>query len=233
MASYSFLSDATSVQTTAAFAAIVERFGGNGKWYSLGDDVNALFFKPNESANQKSDTSSVEPSVAWACFSDYLALSGKKMHPVVNQCAETFAGLLQERSVALEGSWFNIPGESSAEAFLRRLKKDDITYSVYAEYVAELKEKWASALEVSQSTVADKIATTIEPQYENDVANYERTILYGSENSETKVAADTIAKDVASGDLAARIGSSEIIVASNSGTALNADDLQQFAGSEN
>merc|ERR1712194_992535 len=192
MASYSFLSDATSVQTTAAFAAIVERFGGNGKWYSLGDDVNALFFKPNESANQKSDTSSVEPSVAWACFSDYLALSGKKMHPVVNQCAETFAGLLQERSVALEGSWFNIPGESSGEAFLRRLKKDDITYSVYAEYVAELKE-----------------------------------------NSETKVAADTIAKDVASGDLAARIGSSEIIVASNSGTALNADDLQQFAGSEN
>jgi len=112
------------------------------------------FFKPDAGAH----ASAVTPSEAWTSYSDHLALSGQKLHPAIQVCGEIFSSLLDDRKTALGGSWFNVPNESTADAFLRRVKHDDPCLSVYEEYVAELKSRWDNAKEVSAADVAGKIA---------------------------------------------------------------------------
>merc|ERR1719414_402126 len=45
----------------------------------------------------------------------------------------------------LGGCWFTAPGESSRDAFMRRLKKSDPAYAIYEAYAAEHAERWEGA----------------------------------------------------------------------------------------
>lgn len=220
MASYSFLSDAIPVQTSGALYSVIEE-GAAGKWYSLGDDVNAVFFQPAAGA----DTSAVEPTEAWASYSDHLALTGTKLHPVMNQMGEVFSGLVSARKQALNGSWFNCPGESSADAFLRRLKSDDPCYPVYEEYVAELKAKWEAATEISEADAISKISD-IEAQYYKDLQVYEKSVLYSGENPETKAAQDKLSKAAEAGELLGMLESGSLMAFSAEGKPLSADEVK-------
>lgn len=220
MGSYSFLSDAVPVQTSGALIS-VKNSGSSGKWYSLGDDVNAVFFKP-----AASDTSSCDPSAAWASYSDHLALSGQKLHPVLNVAGEIFTNLLSERKQTLGGSWFNLPNESSADAFLRRVKKDDPCYEVYESYVSELKSKWESAKEIGADEVEKKIGG-IEEQYYKDLATYEAGALYSPDsNPDTKAAVDKLSKAADGGELASMLESGGLIAIGEGGASLNADQVK-------
>ena len=44
---------------------------------------------------------------------------------------ETFCEVLESRKAGLNGSWFNVPGESLADCFMRRLKDTDPAKEVY------------------------------------------------------------------------------------------------------
>lgn len=58
-----------------------------------------------------------------------------------------------------------MPGESLGQAFLRRLKKDDLCYPVYAEYVKELDERWKSAAKEISFENAKSAIKDIEIKY--------------------------------------------------------------------
>lgn len=194
MSSFSFLSDAIPVQTNSQLLDLTSNnVVKNGKFYSLGDDVNAVFWKSNEGLT----ASSVNPQEAWNRYMDHLALSGCKLHPIFVEGGSIFTELLAERKQNLNGSWFNVQGsESTADAFLRRVKKDDPCYSVYESYVAELKSKWENATEISSlDAVKKSLSEKIEAQYWEDLATYETEVLYSSDNNEVKKDIDLVLKD--------------------------------------
>merc|ERR1711924_295703 len=58
-------------------------------------------------------------------------------------------GVLETRKEGLGGNWFTTPGESSGDAFMRRLKKADPAYEIYEAYVAEHTDRWAGAKALS------------------------------------------------------------------------------------
>ena len=73
MGSFAFLADAAPVQSSGALHAVLAR-GAAGKWFSLGEDVAALFFVAGDSS-----ASAAQPAAAWTAYADHLALSGQKL----------------------------------------------------------------------------------------------------------------------------------------------------------
>eukprot|EP00449_Zooxanthella_nutricula_P014377 CAMPEP_0198542420 /NCGR_PEP_ID=MMETSP1462-20131121/57491_1 /TAXON_ID=1333877 /ORGANISM="Brandtodinium nutriculum, Strain RCC3387" /LENGTH=85 /DNA_ID=CAMNT_0044272637 /DNA_START=13 /DNA_END=266 /DNA_ORIENTATION=- len=72
-------------------------------------------------------------------------MTGRRFEVGYAAAFEAFAQVLESRKDGLGGSWFNAPGESSADAFLRRLKTSDPAHEIYKAYAAERAEKWAGA----------------------------------------------------------------------------------------
>merc|ERR1712107_974800 len=70
------------------------------------------------------------------------------------------------------GSWFTAPGESSAEAFMRRLKKSDPAYAIYQAYAEEHAERWAEAKELSVAEATTQMPE-IERKYQLELAEYD------------------------------------------------------------
>lgn len=164
MGNFIFLSEAVPVQTVQGL--------GNAKGkqlYSLGDDVNALFVK---------EEGDVSPTDAFQSLSASLPAGG--MPDAYKLVFEEFCNILEARQTGLGGSWFNAPGESQADAFLRRLKFNDRGREVYEEYVAELKGRWANATPVSAEEAAKRMPE-IEKKYKLECETYEKIVYDGLE----------------------------------------------------
>lgn len=95
MGNFAFLSEGIPIQTSSALYDILDS-GVAGKFYSLGEDVNAIFFEP---ASGLEDS----PSEACASYLDHLSMTGRKLHPVYNVALEEFCTLLEQRKGSMSG----------------------------------------------------------------------------------------------------------------------------------
>jgi hypothetical protein len=169
MGNYMFLSEATPIQTEAALVRTLAE-DQEGKFYSLGDDVNAVFFKPS-----KTEVCEVDPLSAFNMWADHLRMTGRKLNPGYSQILTVFHRTLGSRKEGMAGRWFTVPGESQAEAFLRRLKSDDPARQIYLDYVAELNERWSKATEIPSDRVLE-IVKDKETKYKLESDEYETLV---------------------------------------------------------
>jgi hypothetical protein len=167
MGNYMFLSEATPIQTEAALVRILAE-GEAGEFFALGDDVNAVFFKSNK-------TDEVDPLVGFNVWADHLRMTGRKMNPGYSQILTVFHRTLASRKEGLNGRWFAAPGESQADAFLRRLKADDPARQVYVDYVSEMTERWANAKEIPADKVLEAVKDK-EAKYRLECEEYENMV---------------------------------------------------------
>lgn len=169
MGNYMFLSEPIPVQTEAALVSVLAQ-GVEGKFFTLGDDVHAVFFLAT-----KKDLAEVDPLDAWNTWADHLRMTGRKVNPGYSQMLTVFHRTLASRKEGMKGRWFAASGESQAEAYLRRLKVDDPTRPVFETYVEELKERWNNAKEVSAEQVLDTVKR-VEAKYKLECDEYETLV---------------------------------------------------------
>lgn len=201
MGNYIFLSDRVPVQSGKALYAALQLDGGKGKFYSLGSDVNCLFYEPVEDV-------STDPVECFQSLADHVTMTGRRFEPGYAAALEAFCGVLSSRKDGLAGAWFNIPGESTRDAFLRRLKKSDPAYAIYEVYAAEHGERWAAATTMSVAEAVDAIGE-IERKYGLECAAYDE-VVYGLNDefaANSRIATEKIGKMSEEGQLQAAVES--------------------------
>ena len=100
MGNYMFLSEPyIPVQTRLGMYRALASDGGQGKFYSFGDDVNALFYKTADSALPS-------PSAGFHSFLNHLNLSGKRLPVWYNCLSEVFVELVESRKAVTGGNWY-------------------------------------------------------------------------------------------------------------------------------
>jgi len=167
MGNYILFSDAhVPVQSGMAFYKAIQMDGGKGTFYSLGGDVHCLFYKPAGGALSMPD-----PIECFTALADYAAMTGRRFEVGYAAALEAFTEVLETRKEGLGGSWFTAPGESSNDAFMRRLKKSDPAYEIYATYAAEHKDRWASAKALSMDEAMAQMPE-IERKYKLECSEY-------------------------------------------------------------
>lgn len=219
MGNFIFLTDGViPVQTGQALYSALLTDGGKGAFYSLGSDVNCLFYKPTSSLD------AVDPVECFHALADHATLTGRKFEPGYAQATESFCSLLQTRKDGLGGSWFNVPGESSKDAFMRRLKKSDAAYDIFASYAAEHTARWESAVSLPVSEALEQIHE-IERRYNLECAAYNDVVFGLNEelSSASKVAVEQIVKLSDDGNLEGAVDSQTYVGITDSGVASAAD----------
>merc|ERR1719343_669680 len=96
-----------------------------------------------------------DPVECFHALADHATMSGMKFEVGYAAAFEAFTEILESRKEGLGGCWLTAPGESSASAFMRRLKKADPAYAIFEAYAAEHAEKWAAAKAL---TMADALS---------------------------------------------------------------------------
>ncbi len=216
MGNFMFLSDAVPVQSEAALAALGAH---EGEFFTLGDDVNALFFKAKSGAHVVSS-----PAEAAANYIAGLNAAGRALPKAHEIAVAAFGDVCESRKPGLEGSWFEVMGESQADAFLRRLKPDDACRGVYEEYVSELKARWAEAKSVSLADAKTKVKG-IEAQAKLEVAESAALYFDAQENPDTKVDLENLAKAKEAGTLKAKFDAKSLVAFDAQGVKVSYDTL--------
>lgn len=207
MGNFIFLSDEyVPVQTGKAFYKALLSDGGKGTFYSLGSDVHCLFYKPSEALTMP------DPKECFESLANHLTMTGRRFEPGYAAAFEAFCEVVDSRKEGLGGSWFTIPGESSKDAFMRRLKKSDASYEIYAAYAEEHTEKWAGAAALSMDEALAAMPE-IERKYCLECKEYDN-VLFGISDeisSGAKADADMMAKLVELGELQGKMDSGELV----------------------
>merc|ERR1711974_73602 len=86
-----------------------------------------------------------DPTECFHALADYASMTGRRFEVGYAAMLEAFTEVLESRKEGLGGSWFTAPGESSKDAFMRRLKKSDPAFPIFEAYAAEHTERWAAA----------------------------------------------------------------------------------------
>mmetsp|Transcript_38204 Transcript_38204/g.91831 ORF Transcript_38204/g.91831 Transcript_38204/m.91831 type:complete len:570 (+) Transcript_38204:66-1775(+) len=222
MGNFMFLCEPyTPIQTTSALYRALASDGGAGKFYSLGDDVNALFYKP-------ADSKSPEPVESLNALHDHLALTGKKLPVWYSALYGSFASTLESRKEGLGGAWFAVGDESQADAFLRRLNKFDTARPVYEAYVGELKERLAAKTEVPVDQVVAKVEA-IEKLYAAECTEYANILfaLNDAISTESKECQERLAKLSAEGEMQGLLDSGSVVVVKDGERLTTADAVAE------
>merc|ERR1711972_626427 len=207
MGNFIFLSDGyIPVQTGKAFYKALLTDSGKGTFYSLGSDVHCLFYQPSSALEMP------DPKECFTSLVDHATMTGKRFEVGYAAAFEAFCEVLESRKAGLGGSWFTIPGESSKDAFMRRLKKSDPSYAIFEAYAEEHTEKWASAKAITMDEAIKEIPE-IERKYALECAEYD-TVLFGvSEElaASAKLEQETVAKLSDSGELQGLLDSGSMV----------------------
>merc|ERR1711972_1166403 len=198
MGNFILFSDAyVPVQTGAAFYKALQIDDGKGTFYSLGSDVHCLFYKP-----AGEPLAMPNPTECFNALADHATLTGVKFEVGYAAAFESFTEVLESRKDGLGGCWFTAPGESTAEAFMRRLKKSDPAYAIYEAYISEHAERWAAAKALTMAE-ALKEMPEIERKYKLECAEYDSVVFGISEefSLSAKVEQEKLAKLADTGDL--------------------------------
>lgn len=170
------------VQTSAGFYTALQSDGGNGTFYSLGSDVHCLFYKPATALETP------DPLECFYSIMDHLVMTGRRFPVAYSVAFEEFCKILESRKAGLGGSWLTAPGETTQEAFMRRLKKDAPEAAIFEAYSTEYTEKWSGAKALSMAEAAKEMPE-IERKYALECEEYSN-ILYGI-NEELSLASKT------------------------------------------
>jgi len=219
MGNFILFSDAyVPVQSGMAFYKAIQMDGGKGTFYSLGADVHCLFYKPAGEA-----LSTPDPVDCFHSLADHASMTGRKFEAGYAAAFEAFTEVLSSRKAGLGGSWFNAPGESSKDAFMRRIKRSDPSFGIFEAYAEEHGERWAAAKALSMDEAMAQMPE-IERKYAIECEEY-NSILYGlnDEMSATaKLEQEQLAKLADVGELPGKIDSGELVAVDASG-AMKAD----------
>mmetsp|Transcript_40013 Transcript_40013/g.85704 ORF Transcript_40013/g.85704 Transcript_40013/m.85704 type:complete len:570 (+) Transcript_40013:87-1796(+) len=222
MGNYILFSDAyIPVQTGQAFYRALQADGGKGTFYSLGSDVYCLFYKPAGEALAMPD-----PTECFHSLADYASLTGRRFEVGYAAAMEGFAEVLESRKEGLGGSWFTAPGESSKDAFMRRLKKSDPAYEIYKAYAEEYTEKWAGAKALSMEQAMAEMPE-IERKYQLECQEY-GSVLFGLSDEFSaagKMEQEQLAKLADQGTLQAQLDSGAYVAIEGSTKISKAADL--------
>jgi len=226
MGNYIFLSDGyVPVQTGSAFYRALQSDNGQGTFYSLGSDVHCLFYKPAGEVLPMPD-----PTECFTSLADYATMTGRPFQVGYAAALEAFTGVLASRKEGLSGHWFTTPGESTSDAFMRRLKKSDPSYAIYQLYASEHAERWAEAKALSIEA-AMKEMPEIERKYKLECAEYDN-VLYGV-NEELSAAAklehEQLAKLAEVDKLQAQLDSGTLVAVEAGKLVGSADDVAAAA----
>lgn len=93
------------VQSGTLFYRAIQMDNGKGTFYSLGGDVNCLFYKPSGEA-----LSTPDPVECFQALADHATMTGRKFEPGYAAAFESFAEILSSRKEGLAGNWFTAPG---------------------------------------------------------------------------------------------------------------------------
>merc|ERR1719436_149599 len=226
MGNYILFSDAyVPVQTGMAFYKAIQSDGGKGTFYSLGSDVHCLFYKPAGEALAMPD-----PTECFHALADYAALTGRRFEVGYAAALEAFTGVLESRKEGLGGCWFTGPGESSKDAFMRRLKTADPAYEIFAAYAAEHTERWAGAKAL---TAAEALAEMpeIERKYKLECAEYDNVLFGVNEElaAGAKLEQEQLAKLADVGELQALLDSGAFVAVEGGATVAGAEAVSKSA----
>merc|ERR1711953_871476 len=72
-----------------------------------------------------------DPSECVNSLADHVSMTGRRFEVGYGVALECFAEVLESRKDGLSGCWFTTPGESSKDAFMRRLKRSDPAYAIF------------------------------------------------------------------------------------------------------
>jgi hypothetical protein len=219
MGNFIFLTDGfIPVQTGQALYSALSVDNGKGTFYSLGSDVNCLFYKPGVELEE------ADPVECFHALSDYATMTGRKFEPGYAEANEAFCSLLQSRKSGLAGSWFNIPGESTKDAFLRRLKKGDPACDIFTAYADEHTARWDEATTMSVEEALNQMPE-IERKYVLECNAYNDVVFGLNEemSAASKVAVEQLIKLAEDGNLQGAVDSSTYVGVSNNGLASSAD----------
>merc|ERR1719373_1049932 len=219
-----FSDDYIPVQTGMAFYRAMQTDGGKGTFYSLGADVHCLFYKPAGEALPMPD-----PTECFTSLANHASMTGRRFEVGYATAFEAFTEVLESRKEGLGGSWFNAPGESSSDAFMRRLKKSDPAYEIYKAYAAEHAEKWAGAKALTIDAAMAEMPE-IERKYNLECAEYGSVMFGLSDEFATagKLEAEQIAKLADLGKLQPQLDSGAIVAVDGATKVTKADDLAKL-----
>jgi len=222
MGNYILFSDSyVPVQSGMAFYKALQMDGGKGTFYSLGSDVNCLFYKPSGEALTTPD-----PLDCFHSLADHANMTGRKFEVGYAAAFESFAEVLQSRKQGLGGSWFNAPGESSKDAFIRRIKRSDPAYPIFEAYAEEHGERWASAKALSMDEAMGQMPE-IERKYGIECEEY-NNVLYGINDElagSAKLEQEQLAKLADVGELQGKLDSSELVAIDSSAAVMKSEEV--------
>merc|ERR1719183_290463 len=218
MGNFIFLSDGyVPVQTGAAFYRALQVDGGKGTFYSLGGDVHCLFYKPAEALAQP------DPTECFNALADHASMTGRRFEVGYAAALQGFCQVLESRKEGLAGNWLTIPGESTKDAFMRRLKKSDPSYAIFEAYAEEHGEKWAEAKALSMDE-AIKEMPEIERKYNLECSEYDN-VLFGicdELSAGAKVETEQLAKLAEIGELQGQLDSGSLVAIEGGAITTNA-----------
>ncbi|CAE8732510.1 unnamed protein product [Polarella glacialis] len=195
------------VQSGMAFYKAIQKDGGKGTFYTLGADVHCLFYKPAGEALTTPD-----PVECFHALVDHANMTGRKFEVGYATAFEAFSEVLQSRKDGLAGNWFTAPGESSKDAFMRRLKKSDPAHHIFQAYAQEHTDRFAAAKALSMDEAMDQMPE-IERKYKLECQEYSN-VLYGV-NDELAAAAkleqEQIAKLADIGELQGKLDAGSLV----------------------
>jgi len=225
MGNFIFLSDGyVPVQTGAAFYKALLMDGGKGTFHSLGGDVHCLFYKPAEELTMP------DPSECFNALADHASMTGRRFEVGYAAALEGFCQVLESRKEGLGGNWFTIPGESSKDAFMRRLKKSDPAFEVYQAYADEHTEKWAEAKALTMDAAMAEMPE-IERKYNLECAQYDNVLFGVSDelSAGAKVEMEQFAKLAEIGELQGQMDSGSLVAVENGAVVTNAAEVAKGA----
>lgn len=198
MGNYILFSDAyVPVQSGLAFYKAIQTDGGKGTFFSLGKDVHCLFYKP------ATELTTPNPTECFHSLADYATMTGRKFEVGYAAAFEAFCGVLESRKEGLEGCWLNIPGESTKDAFMRRLQRSDPAFAIFEAYAEEHTERWSNATELTMDQAIAEMPE-IERKYKLECVEY-GNVLYGI-NDELSAAAKLETEKIAKLADASKLG---------------------------
>merc|ERR1712113_372652 len=155
-------------------------------------------------------------------------MTGRRFQAGYAAALDCFTEVLESRKNGLGGCWFTAPGESSKDAFMRRLKRSDPAFAIYEAYAMEHTERWASAKALSMDEALTEMPE-IERKYKLECAEYDN-VLFGI-NDELSAAAkleqETVAKLADVGKLQAMLDSGAMVAVEGGSVVTDADAVSK------
>merc|ERR1712039_377186 len=194
-----------------------------GTFYSLGSDVHCLFYKPAGEALATPD-----PTDCFQSLADHVSMTGRRFEVGYAAALEAFTEVLESRKAGLGGCWLTATGESTKDAFMRRLKKSDPAFDIYEAYAAEHTERWADAKALTMDEALAEIPE-IERKYALECAEYDNVLFGVSEEltAAAKLEHETVAKLADVGKLQGMLDSSSMVAVEGGKVVTDADAVAQ------